>query len=126
MGVASACRLIGNSYAVTNDSVPALTRAVAALPAGNSVLDLLKDTYTIGSTWLVTGIHAAGMGKTVLVCDPQFKGVLIRIVGAGFAITGLRTSGRGHRLPRGYVSRKRLIKGAGLDEAKRKWLLCWH
>lgn len=95
--VASACRFIGNSYAVTNDSVPALSRAVAALPADCSVLDLPEGAYTIGSTWLITRpqllIRGAGMGKTVLIRDPKFEGVLVKMAGLRSAITSLTLDG---------------------------------
>jgi Right handed beta helix region len=95
--LASACRFIGNSYGVTNDSVPALSRAVAALPADGSVLDLPKGTYTIGSTWLITKPHliirGAGIGETVLVRDPKFEGVLVRMAGLRSKITGLTLDG---------------------------------
>ena len=86
-------------YASTNDSVPALTKALSDLPPDSSVLDLPEGTYTIASTWSIrragVTVRGAGMGRTVLIRDPQFDGVMVNVDGANSTIANLALDGNG-------------------------------
>ena len=86
-------------YASTNDSVPALAQALSDLPPDRSVLDLVEGTYTIASTWTIpkagVTIRGAGIGKTILIRDPKFDGVMVNMDGANSIITGLTLDGNG-------------------------------
>lgn len=90
-----------NSYAASEDSVPALAKMISGLPADHSVLDLPEGVYTIGSTWTISKpgitIHGAGPGKTVLIRDPNFNGVLVRMDGEKSALSNLTLDGNGTR-----------------------------
>jgi hypothetical protein len=63
------------------DSVPALVQAISELPDGQAVFNLAEGVYTIGSTWRISKpgitVRGAGIGKTVLIRDPQFNGALV-------------------------------------------------
>jgi hypothetical protein len=86
-------------YAITKDSVPALAQALADLPPDSSVLDLPEGTYTIGSAWSIrragVTVRGAGIGKTVLIRDPQFDDVMVYIDGANSTIANLTLDGNG-------------------------------
>jgi hypothetical protein len=83
----------------SQDSVSALAEALSELPPNQTVLDLPKGTYTIGSTWSIhragVTVRGAGIGKTVLIRDPQFNGVMVNVDGANSIITGLTLDGNG-------------------------------
>src|SRR5438105_2916489 len=87
------------SLAASEDSVPALTRALSDLPSDSSVLDVPEGLYTIGSTWVIAKpgvtIHGAGPGKTILIRDPNFKGVLVRMDAEKSALSNLTLDGNG-------------------------------
>ncbi|MGI8955442.1 MAG: right-handed parallel beta-helix repeat-containing protein [Chthoniobacterales bacterium] len=55
--------------------------------------------YTIGSTWQTRRsrltIQGAGIGKTILVRDTQFNGIMVRLDGAFSIIRGLTVDGNG-------------------------------
>jgi hypothetical protein len=74
-----------------------LTQALSELPPDRSVLDLAEGTYTIASTWDIpragVTIRGAGIGKTILVRDPQFSGVMVNMNGENGTITGLTLDG---------------------------------
>ncbi len=84
-------------YASSNDSVPALAQAVSDLPANSSVLDLPEGVYTIGSTWTIArpgiDVRGAGIGKTVLIRDPQFDGVMVKMDSEKSTISNLTLDG---------------------------------
>ena len=86
-------------YASANDSVPELARAVSGLPANSSVLDLPEGVYTIASTWAISRagvtIRGAGPGKTILIRDPKFNGVMVKMDGANSTISNLTLDGNG-------------------------------
>lgn len=86
-------------YASTNDSVPALAQALSELPADRSVLDLAEGVYTIASTWTISRdnitVRGAGIGKTVLIRNPQFNGALVKMDAPNSSITGLTLDGNG-------------------------------
>ena len=69
------------SSAIAENSVPELARAASELSADSSVIDLPEGVYAIGSTWVISRpgvtIRGAGPGKTILMRDPQFAGVLV-------------------------------------------------
>jgi hypothetical protein len=92
---------IPSARATAEDAAPRLTRAVAELPADASVFELPEGTYTIGSTWTIPRagitIHGAGVGKTVLVRDANFKGPLVNMNGEGSTITDLTIDGNCQR-----------------------------
>jgi len=85
--------------AVSGDSVPALARALADLPSDSSVLEVPEGLYAIGSTWTISRpgvtIRGAGPGKTVLVRDSKFDGVLVRMNAENSTLTNLTLDGRG-------------------------------
>jgi Right handed beta helix region len=97
-------------YASANDSVPALAQALSELPSDRSVFDLPEGTYTIASTWTISRpgvtIHGAGIGKTVLVRDPSFNGIMVKMNGIGNSITDLTIDGNG-------TSRALFLNGKG-------------
>ena len=86
-------------YASSSDSVPELARAVSELPADSSVLDLPEGVYTIASTWTISRagvtIRGAGAGKTVLIRDPKFNGVMLKMDGANSTVNNLTLDGNG-------------------------------
>jgi hypothetical protein len=86
-------------YASRNDSVPALAQSVTDLPPDRSVLDLAEGTYTIASTWTISRagvtIHGAGIGKTILVRDPKFDGVMVKMDAENSVISDLTLDGNG-------------------------------
>lgn len=83
----------------SQDSVSALAEALSELPPNQTVLDLPKGTYTIGSTWSIhragVTVRGAGIGKTVLIRDPQFNGVMVNVDGANSTIANLTLDGNG-------------------------------
>jgi hypothetical protein len=83
----------------SEDSVPALARLVSELPPDRSVLDVPEGAYTIGSTWVISRpgvtIRGAGVGKTVLIRDPSFNGVLVRMDGEKSTLSKLTLDGNG-------------------------------
>jgi len=86
-------------YAGTNDSVPALAQSVSELPADHPIFDLAEGVYTIASTWTIsrTGvtIRGAGIGKTVLIRDAKFDGVMVKMDAENSTITDLTLDGNG-------------------------------
>jgi hypothetical protein len=100
IAAASVC-FITCARATAEDAVPRLTRAVAELPADASVFELPQGTYTIGSTWTIPRagitIRGAGVGKTVLVRDADFKGPLVNMNGEASTITALTIDGNCQR-----------------------------
>ncbi len=86
-------------HASANDSVPELARAVSKLPVNSSVLDLPEGVYTIASTWAISRagvtIRGAGAGKTILIRDPKFNGVMVKMDGANSTISNLTLDGNG-------------------------------
>ena len=86
-------------YASSSDSAPELARAASELPADRSVLDLPEGVYTIASTWVISRagvtIRGAGAGKTVLIRDPKFDGVMVKMDGANSTISNLTLDGNG-------------------------------
>ena len=93
----SLCTVI--SSAVADNSAPALARAVSALSPEGSVVDIPEGVYTIGSTWAISRpgvtVRGAGCGKTILIRDPQFAGVLVRMDAEGSTISNLTLDGNG-------------------------------
>jgi hypothetical protein len=89
------------SCAASEDSVPALERALSELPADSFVLDVPEGLYTIGSTWVISKpgitIRGAGIGKTILKRDSNFSGVLVRMDGQNSALSNLTLDGNGTR-----------------------------
>jgi len=87
------------SSAELEDSVPQLARALADLSADSSVVDLPEGLYTIGSTWVISKpgvtIRGAGTGKTILMRDPKFNGVLVKIDAEGSTLSNLMLDGNG-------------------------------
>ena len=87
------------SSAELEDSVSQLARALADLSADSSVVDLPEGLYTIGSTWVISRpgvtIRGAGPGKTILMRDPKFDGVLVRMNAENGTITNLTIDGNG-------------------------------
>ncbi|PYI49148.1 MAG: hypothetical protein DMF11_01795 [Verrucomicrobia bacterium] len=87
------------SSAELEDSVSQLARALADLSADSSVVDLPEGLYTIGSTWVISRpgvtIRGAGLGKTILVRNPKFDGVLVRMNAENGTITNLTIDGNG-------------------------------
>jgi hypothetical protein len=86
-------------HASANDSVPKLARAVSELPVNSPVLDLPEGVYTIASTWAISRagvtIRGAGAGKTILIRDPKFNGVMVKMDGANSTIGNLTLDGNG-------------------------------
>jgi hypothetical protein len=86
-------------YASTDDSVPALAQSVSDLSPDRSVLDLAEGTYTIASTWTISRagvtIRGAGIGKTILVRDPKFDGVMVKMDAENSIISDLTLDGNG-------------------------------
>ena len=87
------------SSAASEDAVPRLSQASAELAADTSVLDVPEGIYTIGSTWVISKpgitIRGAGTGKTILMRDSNFKGVLVRMDGNGSTLSSLTLDGNG-------------------------------
>jgi hypothetical protein len=85
--------------ASTNDSVPALAQSVSDLAPDRSVLELPEGTYTIGGTWTISRagvtIRGAGIGKTILVRDPKFDGVMVKMDAKNSMISDLTLDGNG-------------------------------
>ena len=86
-------------YASSSDSAPELARAVSELPADRSIFDLPEGVYTIASTWAIPRagmtIRGAGAGKTVLIRDHKFDGVMVKMDGANSTISNLTLDGNG-------------------------------
>jgi hypothetical protein len=80
-----------------DDSVPALARMLSELPQDNSVLDVPEGVYVVGSTWVISKpgitVRGAGIGKTVLIRDPRFSGVLVRVDAEGSTLSNLTLDG---------------------------------
>ena len=91
--------LVARSATIAEDFVPALVQAVAELSSERKVLDLPEGAYTIASMWTITRegltIRGAGIGKTVLRCDPKFTNIMVHIKGANTTITNLTLDGNG-------------------------------
>jgi hypothetical protein len=87
------------SFATAEDSVPALEQALSELPPESTVFEIPEGNYTIGSTWRVSRpgltIRGAGPGKTILIRDPQFEGVLIKMDAEGSTLSNLTLNGNG-------------------------------
>jgi len=87
------------SSAELEDSVPQLAGALADLSADSSVVDLPEGLYTIESTWVISKpgvtIRGAGTGKTILMRDPKFNGVLVKIDAEGSTLSNLMLDGNG-------------------------------
>ena len=87
------------SSAVAENSVPKLARAVSELSVDSSIVDVPEGVYTIGSTWVISRpgvtIRGAGPGKTILVRDPQFAGVLVKMDAENSTISNLTLDGNG-------------------------------
>jgi Right handed beta helix region len=87
------------SSAASEDSVPALARALSELSPDSSVLDVPEGLYTIGSTWVIAKpgvtIRGAGPGKTILMRDPNFKGVLVKMDAERSTLSNLTLDGNG-------------------------------
>ena len=87
------------SSAELEDSVSQLARALADLSADSSVVDLPEGLYTIESTWVISKpgvtIRGAGTGKTILMRDPKFNGVLVKIDAEGSTLSNLMLDGNG-------------------------------
>ena len=87
------------SSAVAENSVPKLARAVSEISVDSSVVDVPEGVYTIGSTWVISRpgvtIRGAGPGKTILVRDPQFAGVLVKMDAENSTISNLTLDGNG-------------------------------
>jgi hypothetical protein len=87
------------SCVVAEDSVPALTKALAELPPDSTVLEIPEGLYTIGSTWVISRpgvtIHGAGVGKTIFMRDPSYNGVLIKMDAEGSKLCNLTLDGNG-------------------------------
>jgi hypothetical protein len=94
---AALCTFISSASA--HDAVPELARAVSELSPDNSVVDIPEGTYTIGSTWVISRpgvtIRGAGIGKTILMRDPQFSGLLVKMDAKGSTISNLTLDGNG-------------------------------
>ena len=86
-------------YAASEDSAPALARALSELPSDRSVLDVPEGVYNIASTWAISKpgvvIRGAGPGKTILMRDPKFDGVLVRVDGEKSTLSNLTLDGNG-------------------------------
>src|SRR5689334_315012 len=87
------------SSALAEDAVPELTRSVSELSPDSSVVDIPEGVYTIGSTWVISKpgvtIRGAGRGKTTLMRDPQFSGLLVKMDAEGSTISNLTLDGNG-------------------------------
>jgi hypothetical protein len=87
------------SCAASENSVPALARLLSELSPDSSVLDVPEGLYTIGSTWVISKpgvtIRGAGPGKTILIRDQKFNGVLVRIDGEKSTLSNLTLDGNG-------------------------------
>ena len=87
------------SPASADDAVPELARTVSELSPDNSVVDIPEGVYTIGSTWVISrtgvSIRGAGPGKTILMRDPQFSGLLVKMDAKGSTISNLTLDGNG-------------------------------
>src|SRR5262245_49212892 len=87
------------SHAVAEDSVPSLAQRLSDLQADSSVVEIPEGVYTIGSTWVISKpgvtIHGAGVGKTILIRDPAFNGVLIKMDAEGSKLSNLTLDGNG-------------------------------
>jgi hypothetical protein len=85
--------------AMSENSVPTLARELSELPPESSVLDLPEGVYTIGSTWTISKpgivVRGAGPGKTILVRDPNFQGVLVRMDAERSTLSDLTLDGAG-------------------------------
>jgi hypothetical protein len=89
----------GSSSAAPEDSVPALARALSELAPDSSVLDVPEGLYTIASTWVISKpgitVRGAGPGKTILMRDPNFEGVLVRMNAERSTLSNLTLDGKG-------------------------------
>jgi len=89
----------GSSSAASEDSVPALARALSELAPDSSVLDVPEGLYTIASTWVISKpgitVRGAGPGKTILMRDPNFEGVLVRMDAERSTLSNLTLDGKG-------------------------------
>ena len=81
------------------DSVPALAQAISELPDGQPVFDLAEGVYTIGSTWTISKpgvtVRGAGIGKTILIRDPKFDGVMVKMDAEKSTVSDLTLDGNG-------------------------------
>jgi hypothetical protein len=80
-----------------DNSVPALARMVSELPQDTSIVDVPEGVYMIGSTWVISKpgitVRGAGIGKTILIRDPSFSGVLVRVDAEGSTLSNLTLDG---------------------------------
>ena len=87
--------------AASEDSVPALARALSQISSDRSVLEVPEGVYTIGSTWVIARsgvtIRGAGVGKTVFIRDPKFDGFLVKIDGENSTLSSVTVDGNGTR-----------------------------
>jgi hypothetical protein len=85
--------------ALADDSVPEFARAVSELSPDSSVVDIPEGVYTIGSTWVISRpgvtIRGAGPGKTILMRDPKFSGLLVKMDAERSTISNLTLDGNG-------------------------------
>jgi hypothetical protein len=97
--ILSAALCTVTSSAIAENSVPELARAASELSADSSVIDLPEGVYAIGSTWVISRpgvtIRGAGPGKTILMRDPQFAGVLVKMDVENSTISNLTLDGNG-------------------------------
>jgi hypothetical protein len=106
------------SCAVAENSVPELARAMSELSADSSVVDIPEGVYAIGSTWVFSRpgvtIRGAGPRKTILMRDPQFAGVLVKMDAENSTISNLTLDGNGTgtviSLNRGSVTADTIVK----------------
>jgi hypothetical protein len=87
------------SRTAADNSVPTFAQTLSELPPDGTVLEIPEGRYTIGSTWVISRpgvtIRGAGIGKTVLVRDPSFNGVLIKMDAEGSTLSNLTLDGNG-------------------------------
>jgi Right handed beta helix region len=87
------------SSAIAENSVPELARAVSGLSGDSAVVEIPEGVYTIGSTWVISRpgvtIRGVGPGKTILMRDPQFAGVLVKMDAENTTISNLTLDGNG-------------------------------
>jgi hypothetical protein len=97
MAIGAICASV--SCARAEDSVSELARMLSELPQDSSTLELPEGVYRIASTWSISKggitIHGAGLGKTILMRDPHFDGVLVRMDAEGSRLSNLTLDGNG-------------------------------
>jgi hypothetical protein len=97
--IATAAIWTCTSCTASEDSVPGLARLLSEPSTDSSVLEVPEGVYTIGSTWVISKpgvtIRGAGPGKTILVRDQKFNGVLVRIDGEKSTLSNVTLDGNG-------------------------------